>query len=1173
MPNNKLIVTPDNFSQEDWINFFHNKSIFFSDDNKLNKDYTDSNFIEINKIGKIEFPQSVPSDLGVYALKVANPLTERSSRKKQYDIARNIIINERVESGIFIFYEENKSFRLSFIYPIYQGRQRKYSNYKRNSFFVSKDEPNKTYILQMENYDMHSINEIKDMFSIEKVSNLFYNEFQKEFERLKNEAVQPQFETVIDENLRNDFALLFVLRIIFLGFVQKKGWLGNDAKFIRNYINCYDPCLHTNGIYQDLLEPLFFQALNSPHSTKNKFTFPNIPEPFNNALVNAPFLNGGLFHKITDFDTIALYITNEGIRNFVDFLFSYNFTLEENTLYDEELELNPEFLGIIFEKLINKQYGAIYTPQLEVDLMCRVSLVKFLQQNCSSDISYENLYKLFFREFGGEEEQTLGVFTYEQGREILHKLESITVCDPAVGSGAFAVGMLNVLYDTEEEIYKNILNEDINTTPFERKTRIIFQSLYGVEVQKWAVWITQLRLWISLFLEAEDELKISDEPLLPSFDFKIRKGDSLIQILGDSLFPVSGEGVIGPDIKKNIDKIKELKTKYYHNKSALTLNEIERLQRNLYINMLEKKKKTLLRKYDRLKIDTTQIQADFFSDEEDSVLELAKLNFEKSIKELELEIKKLDFSIDKIKNNDIPFIWRIDFPEIFLSKEGFDIVIGNPPYVAQEEITDPQQIIDNRTYKDLLKKMAAQDFPDRISENSISGKSDLYTFFYIRGLRLLNKKGILTFICSNSWMDVEFGAWLQKFLLENCQVYLIIDNLNKRVFRESAINTIISVISAPQPRVKNDDLIRFVAFKIPYESSIYTDNFLAIEDARKRLDIDDLRVNVLTRMQLMEEGWANSEENRYRGSKWGSIYIKAPDIYFTIIEKAKNKLVKLGDIAELKRGYTTGANEFFYFAINDPRIKLLGEDNFKDIIRSPRELKGIDIDKNWLNYKILYINPSIDILSNPYLFQYIKEGEKRKYHLRPTIKNRIPWYSLPPQELSDIVQGQIINDRFLFCLNQKYYADCVLNLLYLNEEYTNLLYETLLSLNASITILMSELNGRTALGEGALKTQVFELRNLKITDPKLIAKFPDSQNKIKNMMKREIYSVCNEFQLNSYQEIKDKLPDPLPDRKAIDDMVFSALELTPNERKAVYMSLLELTANRLNRANLNQDRE
>ena len=1163
MSKNESIVTPDNFSQEKWIDFFYSKSKYFREDNKLNKDYTDSNFIEINKIGNIEFPHSVPSHLGVYALKVANPLTERSSRKKQYDIARNIIINERVESGIFIFYEENKSFRLSFIYPIYQGRQRKYSNYKRNSFFVSKDEPNKTYILQMENYDMNSINEIKDMFSIEKVSNLFYNEFQKEFERLKNEAVQPQFETVIDENLRNDFALLFVLRIIFLGFVQKKGWLGNDAKFIRNYIDCYDPCLHTNGIYQDLLEPLFFQALNSPHSTKNKFTFPNIPEPFNNALVNAPFLNGGLFHKITDFDTIALYITNEGIRNFVDFLFSYNFTLEENTLYDEELELNPEFLGIIFEKLINKQYGAIYTPQLEVDLMCRLSLVKFLQQNCSSDISYENLYKLFFREFGGEEEQTLGVFTYEQGGEILDKLESITVCDPAVGSGAFAVGMLNVLYDTEEEIYKNILNEDINTTPFERKKRIIFQSLYGVEVQKWAVWITQLRLWISLFLEAEDELKISDEPLLPSFDFKIRQGDSLIQILGDSLFPVSGEGIIGPDIKKNIDKIQKLKTKYYHNKSALTLNEIERLQIKLYINMLEKKKNTLVKKLYRLQIDTTQIQADFLSDEEDSVLELAKLNFEKSIKELELEIKKLDVSIKKIQNNDLPFIWRIDFPEIFLSKEGFDIVIGNPPYVAQEEIADPQQIIDNRKYKALLKKMAAQDFPDRISENSISGKSDLYTFFYIRGLRLLNKKGILTFICSNSWMDVEFGAWLQKFLLENCQVYLIIDNLNKRVFRESAINTIISVISAPQPRVKNDDLIRFVAFKIPYESSIYTDNFLSIEDARKRLDIDDLRVNVLTRMQLMEEGWANSEENRYRGSKWGSIYIKAPDIYFTIMEKAKNKLVKLGDIAEIKFGIKTGADEFFYIPKSNPFH--IEEEFLKPVIKSPRECKTILIDPEKLNYWLFICPYEKDEIKGTNALKYIEQGESLEKYIKQgkdkgnkikglqnisTIKGRDPWWSLNKDLTSNLFVQMTFNDIFkIFYCSDKIYGDA--RLYCIDSSYNYLQY----ILNSSILFIFIELNGRVNLGEGALDLKVYEAKNLLIPNPDLFT--VNDFIGFEEFLNIPILPVSKELSLT---------PDINNLRYKLDCLIFSKIGLGKDLIIPYYREVINLVSRRINKA-------
>ncbi len=126
-----------------------------------------------------------------------------------------------------------------------------------------------------------------------------------------------------------------------------------------------------------------------------------------------------MFRPHEDYDTEALFITDEAIINFVNFLFSFNFTLEENTLYDEELELNPEFLGIIFEKLINKAHGAIYTPRLEVDFMCRLSLVKYLQQNCLSSISQENLYKLFFPEYGAENEQTTGNFTEEEAKDLL----------------------------------------------------------------------------------------------------------------------------------------------------------------------------------------------------------------------------------------------------------------------------------------------------------------------------------------------------------------------------------------------------------------------------------------------------------------------------------------------------------------------------------------------------------------------------------------------------------------------------------------------------------------------------------------------------------------------------------------------------------------------------------
>lgn len=171
-----------------------------------------------------------------------------------------------------------------------------------------------------------------------------------------------------------------------------------------------------------------------------------------------------MFRKHEDYDTKGLAISDDAIRKFVDFLFSYNFTLEENTLYDEELELNPEFLGIIFEKLVNKEYGAIYTPRLEVDFMCRLALIKYLQNNLPN-ISLENLYKLFFPEYGDESDQTVGDFTRSEAEELLQKLETVTVCDPAIGSGAFAVGMLNVIDEIECSIYANFLPDTPIDTP------------------------------------------------------------------------------------------------------------------------------------------------------------------------------------------------------------------------------------------------------------------------------------------------------------------------------------------------------------------------------------------------------------------------------------------------------------------------------------------------------------------------------------------------------------------------------------------------------------------------------------------------------------------------------------------------------------------------------------
>ncbi|CAO80935.1 Eco57I restriction-modification methylase domain-containing protein [Candidatus Cloacimonas acidaminovorans] len=941
------LVLPSNFSLDNWISYFDKASSVFAEKIDHLPKLNDVNFSEITALGNLSFSDA--TNCGIYLIKVNRPLTDKTARKKQFDKAIEIIKQKQIQAGLFIFYDENKSFRFSFIYPVYKGTKRAYSNYRRHSFYINADLPNKTYQLQLSKYKLDSLVEIKEMFSVERISDLFYQEFEQEYAKLQK-GIKHLYNQDITAEKRGDFSLPFVLRIIFLGFVQKKGWLGNNSKFIQNYIKTYNSDIHKNGIYQDLLCPLFFQALNSAPSQKNKFSFPNITEPFNTQLVNAPYLNGGLFRKHENYDLDALYITDEAINNFTEFLFSYNFTLEENTLYDEELELNPEFLGIIFEKLINKQYGAIYTPRLEVDFMCRISLVKYLQKNCSSSIKLEELYKLFFPEYGDENEQTAGNFSFEEAKEILEKLEQITICDPAIGSGAFAVGMLSVLDEIECLLYEKFLHQETPSNPFERKKRIIFQSLYGVEVKQWAVWITQLRLWITLLIDAEDNLKNSEEPLLPSFDFKIRQGDSLIQILGNYLFPISGEGLVGLDIQRKIKELIKLKTDYYYNKCSNKQFEIEKKQQDLYLDILLKKRNELNAALKRLERDSiNEVQDNFLDSDIQIELDLSTKKQKHEIEKLKYQINIVEYEIKQIMNHNLPFIWIIDFPEIFIENRGFDIVIGNPPYVPQEEIEDPLNKIERSKYKALLKTMVAQDFPQDLQESNINGKSDLYTFFYIRGLRLLNPKGILTFISSNSWLDVEFGAWLQKFLLENCPVYFIIDNLSKRVFRSADINTIIAVIGAKQKMVASDDLIRFAAFKLPFESSLYTENFLTIEETQNRIDYDDLRVNPVPRIKLLEEGLNNSRDNKYIGNMWGSYYIRSPHFFLNILEKCENKLVNLNKVAVIK-GYIHDNSvsdkyptKYFVKSVKD--INVLGVDtNTPGVIRKGiKSTNGNDI--------------------------------------------------------------------------------------------------------------------------------------------------------------------------------------------------------------------------------------
>jgi len=1142
---NANIVVPANFSAENWISYFDTSSdVYLEKHGKVPK-YCDSDFPLVSTLGKLAFDDGTICD--IFMIQVSRSLTERASRRKQFDKATDIIKQENTQAGLFIFYDEFHSFRLSLVYPVYKGTRRAFSNYRRHSFYVSGNLPNKTYLLQLNKHKLNSMGDLKDIFSVDKVSALFYEEFEKEYTRLQT-GIKNRYNQDVDQDLLGNFALLFVIRIIFLGFVQKKGWLGENANFIRDYLGTYNPSIHQQGIYQDLLCPLFFTALNSAPSSKNKYGFPHIHEPFKTHLVTAPYLNGGLFRPHEDYDTEALFITNEAIFNFVTFLFSFNFTLEENTLYDEELELNPEFLGIIFEKLINKAHGAIYTPRLEVDFMCRLSLVKYLQNNCLSSIRLEDLYKLFFPEYGNDGDQTPGDFTDTEAKDLLDKLEMVTVCDPAIGSGAFAVGMLNVIDEIECSIYEHFLPDKPVSSPYERKKRIIFQSLYGVEVKQWAVWITQLRLWITLLIEADDSFKHSEEPLLPSFDFKIRQGDSLIQMIGSSLFPVSGEGIIAADIKRKINDLVKLKTEYFYNKCPQQLHEIELKHKALYTSILDKRKKDLIQKLSQMKGFTKpEVQASLFETDIQTEIDFASKQQKRQMEELEFQIHKVDNEISQITTKNLPFIWRIDFPEIFIEKGGFDIVIGNPPYLHSGDISDPLGKIKNDKYKDLLRKMAELDFPNALSEKSIDGRSDLYTFFYVRGLKLINPRGYLTYICSNSWLDVEYGYWLQRLVIEKCTLHYLFNNQAQRSFKSADVNTIISIIGSYNSKSISSHKSKFITFKLPFEECIYTENLLLMSEAEQLIDYSDVRINPVTleEITINESELLGTEDdpilsNSFNGTKLGSLYLVAPKVYWAVLIRKKRCLRPLRSFFDYKRGLTTNRVKFFFIDKDKSDFRI--EDQYlTPIITSSQRIKRFQFD----NDKYLFsCHESKHSLKGTNALKHIENWE---IQTKPAKFDGI-WYSAKHEKASLLLFrfwdkrfftpaptiDMIASDNFFIGYNLKYDKEAILALM-----------------NSTFYFWQIEIMGRKNQGQGILNTYGPDYEYVRLPDLTLF-----DIEKLKNAYR----NLC----LRDVLDFKDEVIQP--DKQILDRIVFDALGLTDCERQEIIGSFVSLVSLRISKA-------
>jgi len=778
---------------------------------------------------------------------------------------------------------------------------------------------------------------LKEALSVEKVSNLFFEDYKKYFFNLR--------ELLLSENINikqaHEFSQQFLNRIMFIYFIDKKGWLKNSPKFMKWFWERYkEEKIKNNykdGFYTGWLKVLFLEAFN------NRFSYPEyLPKEIQETLAQAPYLNGGLFKK-TELDNLQVNIPDQFINEILQGLFEkYNFTIREDIPLDVEVAVDPQMIGYVYESLANiaqeiyerKDLGIFYTPKTEVDFMCRRSLLEYISK--TTTINKETLYHLLFDEDKAKVEELLKLNDYKRLEE---SLDNLSVLDPACGSGAFLVGMLNILTEHYKFLYK-FLSRDM--TDYELKKKIIGNSLYGVDVMPWAVHSAELRLWLSLMIESDlslSELKLY--PLLPNLNLKLRIGDSLVQEIGGINLNLRDPST-SPKIKKKLSDLKREKEKFYNNDPTAkfkTEDSFTNEELNVFFEIIDeriinlKKEKQIFnaKKVDNLSVTNREL----FEKKSMEEILINKKNMEeqieKKISKIEDEIYRLTEAKGKLKEQK-PFIWDIDFVEIFSDKGGFDIVIGNPPYVRQEDISPPNKIKseitkeEKKVYKEKLLKSLQIQFP---FINKIDKKSDYYVYFYFHGLSLLNKNGTFCFITSNSWLDVGYGKDLQEFLLKYVPIIAIYDNQTKRSFKHADVNTIIALFSAPAKFLKKpyilQNIAKFVLFKKQFEDVINTDNLLKIEQTNEVINNDDFRVYPKKQEDLLFEGWEYPDtmpeeqkkeykfiNGKYIGNKWGGKYLRAPDIFFTILEKGKEKLVKLGDIAKVRFGIKTGCNEFFY---------------------------------------------------------------------------------------------------------------------------------------------------------------------------------------------------------------------------------------------------------------------
>lgn len=724
--------------------------------------------------------------------------------------------------------------------------------------------------------------EIKNAFSVEALSDDFFDEYRKQYAEfvrfltgkmyvkkgnkwVEQEVGEPdaQFFSSFgaDEKLVRDYIKKMMGRLVFLYFLQSKGWLGGNLHYMHDLF--YGSSDEVKSDFLDkVLEPMFFGLLNTKPEDRGTAPLVNgVGVKYIPQAAEIPYLNGGLFQQ-EEIDEVDSRFPASMFQSLFDFFDSYNFTIDENDPNDAEVGVDPEMLGKIFENLLedNKDKGAFYTPKEIVCYMCQESLIAYLQTNIEDEDVKQHIAN-FVKNNDVEE---LGGVSSDLALSIDQKLKDVKICDPAIGSGAFPMGLLRELYACRKaiEVFEADNAADI-------KRHIIQNNIYGVDIEKGAVDIARLRFWLALIIDEKEPMP------LPNLDFKIMQGNSLL------------ESFMGVDLSQMQNEVKRGEAVRFRGRYSkqIVISKPE-------LALVFEEKDALANIQDLVK--------KYFDITDHQERNKCRAQINHYIKDY---IKKCGPAIAKeVDELEIPnsqfFLWHTYFADVF-EKGGFDIVIGNPPYVEAKKL-----------------KYIASTLRNVFSV--YSGTADLSIYFIEQGMKLLAKNGILSYITTNKFFNTGYGKAVRKYLV-NYQINALINFEQVEVFEDILVSSVVINIRKSSP-VSNNVFVYKRFYKL---------------DARQfRSDFAEKVAGFGSYPQEF------LDENEWSFADVSGLLLKRK------IEKYSNNLGSVEGV-NIYRGVTTGYNPAFIIT-DEQKIKLTAKDNRnKEIIKNM--LQGRNIRKWYYN--------------------------------------------------------------------------------------------------------------------------------------------------------------------------------------------------------------------------------